>query len=378
MAAHARLLRRAGHDVRVIAGRGAAEIVPEANSRHPEVEAVARRLAAGEAAPGPFERLRARLCTGLGPLVADRDLVIAHNVLTMPFNLPLAAALGALGRPVLAWTHDLAWVNPLYAGYRRDGWPWSMLHEPLPRTTYVAISRARRREVCATLGLPPRLVPVVGNGVDPAAVWGVGSKTHRLAARGGFAGADPLVLVPVRITRRKRLELALQAADLLRVGRPGLRLVVTGPLGPHSADGRAYWNELAGLRDRLRLAGVVCFLHELAAPGGDHPVGDRAVMDLYRMADAVLLPSESEGFGLPVLEAALSRAPLVCANLPVLREAGAGAFTFPSDAEPEEVATALDRALRSRPAREKLAAARRYSWSSVLARIERVIEVAVG
>jgi hypothetical protein len=38
MATHARLLREAGHDVRVIAGRGDAELVPEADSRHPEVE----------------------------------------------------------------------------------------------------------------------------------------------------------------------------------------------------------------------------------------------------------------------------------------------------------------------------------------------------
>ena len=76
-------------------------------------------------------------------------------------------------------------------------------------------------------------------------------------------------------------------------------------------------------RSRLGLDGVVSFLHELAGPDGEHPVDDRTMAELYRMADLVLLPSESEGFGLPVLEAGLIRAPLVCADIPVLREVAA-------------------------------------------------------
>jgi glycosyltransferase involved in cell wall biosynthesis len=377
LAAHARLLREAGHDVRVVAGRGEAELVPELDSRHPGVEQIAHRLAEGDAVPAEFAALRVRIGEQLRPLVADRDVVVAHNVMTMPFNLPLSAALSELGRPLLAWTHDLAWTNPRYADYRRPGWPWSIMCEAQRGTRYVAISRVRQREIVATLGLRVRDVPVVPNGVDALAFWGLSPQTVALVERAGLEGADPFILVPVRITRRKRLELALEAAARLAPIHPGLRLVVSGPLGPHAADNLDYARGLRHLRTRLGLDEVVTFLHELAGPGGEHPVDDRAIAELYRMADLVLLPSESEGFGLPVLEAALSRAPLVCADLAVLREAAGGdAWTFPVGGGAEAAAQAAARALASRPARFRRRVSKRYGWPAVLKRMEAVIEVA--
>ena len=378
LGAHARLLRRAGHDVRVIAGRGDAVVVPEVDSRHPDVEEVAGLLAKGRPAEAQFAALRSRLTEKLRPLLRDRDVVIAHNVLTMPFNLPLAAALGDLSLPVIAWTHDLAWVNPRYADFHREGWPWEILCRPQPGTTYVSISRTRRREIVEVMGLPGRSVPVVPNGIDAETLWSLSRATLQLAERGGFRHANPLVLVPVRVTRRKRIETALEAAPRLLDSHPGLRLVVSGPLGPHAADNRVYWSELDALRSALGLEGVVTFLHELAAPGGEHPVDDRSMADLYRMADAVLLPSESEGFGLPLLEAALARAPLVCADIPVLREPATGPFTFRPGAGPQAVAEALRRALGSRGARAKRAVVGGYSWERVVQLIERVVGSAVG
>jgi glycosyltransferase involved in cell wall biosynthesis len=379
VATQARLLSEAGHDVRAIAGRGDAELVPEIDSRHPAVERVTGCLAGGDPATDAFEALRARITSLLGPLLADREVVLAHNVLTMPFNLPLAAALGDLGLPVVAWTHDVAWVNPRYAAYHRPGWPWSILHEPQPGARYVAISQVRQGEIATTLGLRPADVAVIPNGVDPAGFWGLGPTIRELARRAGLEGAAPLVLVPVRITRRKRLELAVEAAALLRSRHPGLRLVVSGPLGPHASDNLAYAAELRQLRARLGLDGVVTFLTDLAAHGGEHPVDDRAIAELYRMADLVLLPSESEGFGLPVLEAALSRAPLVHADIPVLREIAAGdAWTFPAGSGSEAVAHAAEQALASRPARLRRRALLGYGWPSVLERMERVLEASRG
>jgi glycosyltransferase involved in cell wall biosynthesis len=314
----------------------------------------------------------------LRPLLAGRT-PIAHNVMTMPFNLPLAAALLDLERPFVAWAHDLAWINPRYAEYQRPGWPWSLLHEAQPRVRYVAISGLRQRELTGIMGLPRDAVPVVPNGVDPLTFWGLGPAARELAARAGLDGADPLVLVPVRITRRKRIELALEAAGCLLPRYPGLRLVVSGPLGPHSVDNVAYAEELMRQRSSLRLDGVVTFLFEFAGPGGEHPVDDRTIAELYRLADLVLLPSESEGFGLPVLEAGLSRAPLVCADIPVLREvSGGAAWMFPPGSGGEAVAGAATRALGSRAARLRRRTLTGYGWPAVMERIEDVIEATNG
>ncbi len=375
MAAQAGLLRKAGHDVRVIAGRGKADLVAEVDSRHPDVERLTGLLAGGDAAEQLFESLRRRLCGQLGPILADRDVVIAHNILTMPFNLPLAAALCELGRPVVAWTHDLAWINPRYQAFRRPQWPWSILARPQPGVRYVAISRTRQGEIARVMPLPRRDVPVVPNGVDSSSIWGLSRHTRALSRRARLDGADPLILVPVRITRRKRLELAVEAAGVLRGAYPRLKLVVSGPLGPHDQGNRQYLDELRQQRSDLRLDDTVTFLCEFPGPRGEHPVDVRTVAELYRMADLVLLTSESEGFGLPVLEAALSRAPFVGPDIPVLREIAAGnGWTFPAGSDAQAIADVVSRAMDRKPARLRRRALREYSWPSVMERLEQVIE----
>jgi glycosyltransferase involved in cell wall biosynthesis len=378
MGAQAEQLRTAGYDVRLLAGRGAAEILPELDSRHPEVERVTRALARDEAASG-FDDLRCRLRERLRVVLEDRQLLIVHNVLTMPFNLPLVAALIDLDRPLLAWTHDVAWTNEQYAAYRRPRWPYELIGRPQPRVTYVTISRLRQRELAALFEMPVAQVPVVPNAVDANAFAGLGPRACGLLERAGALQADPLLLVPVRVTPRKRLELALEAAAELRARTPRLRVVVTGPLGPHNPDNRAYAERLLERRAELGLEQVVRFLFELAAPEGPHPVTAEDVAQLYRISDAVLLPSDSEGFGLPLVEAALARVPVVCAELPVFREvAGGGLYTFPVAAGGAQVAAQVMRALNQRGTRQRRRALQRYSWPAVLERTERVIGRAVG
>jgi glycosyltransferase involved in cell wall biosynthesis len=124
---------------------------------------------------------------------------------------------------------------------------------------------------------------------------------------------------------------------------------------------------------------VVSFLADLAHPGDGHPVDDRTIAELYRLADLVLLPSESEGFGLPVLEAALARTPLVCADIPVLREiAGRDAWTFPAGGDGQAVARAAARALASRPARLRRRVRLGYGWPAVIERTRHVLEATRG
>lgn len=363
----ARWLRRLGHDVRIVTGRGDGTVIPLADSRHPRVEAVARALAAGEDVAAEFEAVTDELATALAPHLADRDAVIAHNILTMPFNLPLAGALMRGGSPLVAWTHDLAWINPRYRPYQRPGPLLEILHTAQPGVRYVAISGVRQDEIVRTLGLSAAEVPVVPNGIDAEGFLGIGEETRALLRRVGVTAGRPLLLVPVRITQRKRLELAVEAAGLLRHRHPGLQVVVTGPLGPHDRANVAYAERLQALRDRLGLGGAVHFLFEAAPAGQPHPVGAQMVSELYRLADLVLLPSESEGFGLPVLEAALSRAPIVTSDLAVLREVagGEGLVTF-AGGDARAVAAAIERGLSTETARLRERVLSRHDWPAVI------------
>jgi glycosyltransferase involved in cell wall biosynthesis len=86
----------------------------------------------------------------------------------------------------------------------------------------------------------------------------------------------------------------------------------------------------------------------------------------FRRASAVLLPSLSEGFGLPVIEALACGAPVVVSDIPPLREIGGAGVVVcaPSDLDAWRKAV-LDVMNGGGPARaERLETARRYSWSS--------------
>jgi glycosyltransferase involved in cell wall biosynthesis len=140
-------------------------------------------------------------------------------------------------------------------------------------------------------------------------------------------------------------------------------LVVTGPPGRHNAANARYLLELSSLAEET--PGV----HLLYALGMKAPY--RVIADLYALADALVLPSQSEGFGIPLLEAALHRLPIVCSDLPTLRALAGDAATYvPADASGEVIAEAIERSL-GEPGPRFRSRVRAMAWSRVLA--ERVV-----
>ena len=372
MEEHRRLLSEHGYRVKVIAARGEAELVPLVDSRHRDVERLYLGLARGENCDSLFNELRARIGEALRPHLAGVDLVVAHNVMTMPFNLPLAAALPHLGPRLIAWTHAVAWVNPRYRAYHRDGAPYDLLHKPAS-AQYVAISTQRQAEIANAYGIESEVVP---DGIDSARLLRLRPSTVDLLRRAGVWDANPLVLVPFRITRRKRLEDALEVAARLAPSRPGLKWVVSGPLGPHQADNVDYANRLAEQRRRLGLEATFAFLHEQGQPGR-HPVDDEMMAELYSLAGAVFLPSESEGFGLPVAEAGLHRVPVVATDLAVFREVAGDLIRRYPVGDVEAAAAALSAALQGSEAALQARVRGGYTWSALFPKIEAVISRAL-
>jgi glycosyltransferase involved in cell wall biosynthesis len=285
--------------------------------------------------------------------------------MTMRFNPALTAAIENLSSPIIAWTHDFKFGDRTPAAAGREN------------ITYVAISRTRQRELANALELPRRRVWYVPNGVGRFDQSGIGAQTLELLEGAGIADADPLLLVPQRVTPRKRIELVIDAAHELAQDFPQLGIVVTGPPDPHQPWVAQYADGLLERRQRLGLDAVVRFLFESCPEGDEYPVGPREVADLYRVSDVALMSSDSEGFGLPILETALSRLPLVCADIPVLREIGGRSlYTFPTNAGPSELAHAIRRALRSSAVRRRRNVLRKYGWPGVIEKTERVFAAA--
>jgi glycosyltransferase involved in cell wall biosynthesis len=368
MGVHAAALRDAGALVTIVAGRGGlsprgvrvARIV-EADSRAALPVRVREALARGEH-PREYDALVARLVRKLRPYVAKADRVVAHNILTMPLNLALTAALARLAAEhpgkVIAWTHDIAHFDPRYDAFKRPGEPWDLIARALPGVRYVTVSQERADQFAELTGLARNEISVVTNGVDVPEVLGLSASGKRLAERLGLFDADPLLLLPVRLTRRKRIEAAIDATAVLRERGCNAKLVVTGRTGPHDYRNRAYLRELA---DRAaKVEGV-----KLLAAMGIRVDYDQ-VVDLYALADVLVFPSESEGFGIPMLEAGLHRMPIVCSDIPALRETGGDDPIYvPADASPAVIADGVMRALRS-PVMRMRARALAHAWPKVL------------
>lgn len=156
----------------------------------------------------------------------------------------------------------------------------------------------------------PSEAPTGGAGGGPA-LGASGAGEHGPVVLGLEPGSYLLFVGTVE--PRKGIDVLLAAhAALRREGHPDLRLVVAGPPG---------WGETPPLDG----PGVV-------APGR---VDERTLDALYRGAVAVVLPSRSEGFGLPALEAMARGRPVVASNAGALPEVvgDAGLLVAPGGAD---------------------------------------------
>ncbi len=381
IAHHARLLAGAGYGVTVIAGRGApfdervaVEIIPELDSRHPDVLAVKAQLDAGRVSDD-FQRLTETIQQALRRALAGSEVCITHNAFTLHKNLPLTAALHRLitggdeRRGWIAWHHDFAWLRPQYQNELHPGYPWDLLRQPWPGVVQVTVSQPQREELAGLYGLPEDAIHVVTPGVDPAAFFRLTPAARWLAETFDLWAEGPVLLLPARITRRKNVELAIRIVGALSAQGVPARLIITGPPGPHNPANVAYLQSLRALRRELGIEERVIFLYECRDRAGQPlEVSDEVMADLYQISDALLFPSRQEGFGIPMLEAGLARLPIFCADIPPFRVTGQGtAHFFGLDEEPAAIARRMAAVLtgeRTLVMRRRVAA--HYTWQSVL------------
>jgi mannosylglucosylglycerate synthase len=377
IAHHARMISADGHEVRLIAGRGEAingqialTILPLADSRHERVIQMKENLDRGRVTT-EFESLRDELVNELQTALSGVDVLIAHNVCSLNKNLALTAALHQLHAArklprLILWHHDLAWTTPRYLPELHEGYPWDLLRTDWGKTTHVVVSELRRAELAALMKLDPASVPIIPNGVEIELFYKLEALTQSLLGRTSLLDAAPILLLPVRVTPRKNIELALHTIAELKGQFPRAALVVTGPLGPHNGNNIKYFEMLIGLRKQLGLEGSVHFLAELHE--GFLP--DEVIADFFRVADALFFPSREEGFGIPLIEAAFSHLPAFCADIPPLRKLGLNdAAFFSPDEDPARVAEMIAGYFQtSMPARFAMRARASFRWEAIYRR----------
>lgn len=375
---HSRLLSQAGYQVDVISGKGeqfnqeiAVHLIPEIGSRHKSISEINQRLSRGEI-PDEFINLRDMLYQELSKIIKTTQVLIVHNALTLHKNLALTAALKLIADEkntnMVAWCHDFAWQDSLYTPDLHPGYPWELLRTPWSGVQYVTVSDHRRNRLAKLLNLPKSDIKFIPPGVDAYEFLGLSTFSRKLIEKLKLLEAEPLILLPARITRRKNIEFAIRVIALLKRDYPMIKLIVTGPPGPHNPQNISYLNSLKSLRKELDVETNVEFLYEASDDDDVLIIPDDVISDFFRIADILLFPSKREGFGIPVLEAGLVRMPVFASDIAPVHESSADtAYLFDPKGAPDSVSDKIasfiesDRAYKLR--RNVLS---KFTWESIL------------
>ena len=179
-------------------------------------------------------------------------------------------------------------------------------------------SAATRDGLLAHQLVPPTRTLVVANGVHPSCSPKPNPTADAMASELLGTSDDCFDLLHVGSTiPRKRIDTLLRVFSIVQAAFPSARLIRVGD---------KFTSDQSKLVDELALRESVLVLPQL----------DRDVLAaVYRRATLVLLPSEREGFGLPVVEGMACGSPVVASDLPVLREVGGDAAEYSPVADVE-------------------------------------------
>ncbi|MGW0516396.1 glycosyltransferase family 4 protein [Crossiella sp. NPDC003009] len=238
----------------------------------------------------------AMIRTGLALLRDWRPQVVhAHDWLVAHAAIALAEAADA---PLVATIHATE------AG-RHSGWLSHTLNQQVHSVEWwlanssdglITCSAAMRDEAAHLFEVESELITVLHNGIEPRR-WRV-DQAEVAAARARHApDGAPLLLFFGRLEWEKGVQDLLAALPRIRRSHPGARLVVAGK-GIHEPH-------LVEAARKLRIRRAVDFVGHLS---------DRDLSALLPAADAVILPSRYEPFGIVALEAAAAGAPLVAST----------------------------------------------------------------
>lgn len=216
----------------------------------------------------------------------------------------------------------------------------------------LAVSGQTRSELLTMYGLEPERVDVIGNGVDYQKFSG-----RRAAAN---PSSTKRILVVSRLEPRKNVKEAIEAVAELPRGTCQLEIVGDG-------------SERAALVELSKSVGAEDVVHFLGR------VSEAALPDVYGGSEIFLTTSNSEGFGLSLLEAMSSGCACVVSNLPTHRalvKQGVSGLIYGNRAE---LISCLSGLLSSSERSERLGEAARqvasgHTWEMVGERVARIYE----
>lgn len=252
----------------------------------------------------------------------------------------LPAGLRAKGIKSVLSVHDLIFMRfpHLYKAIDRKIYEKKLRSACKSADLIVAISDQTRSDLSLYLGIDPSKIKVIFQSCDPL-FWQSHEKIYSLVKQ-QYALPDRFCLFVGTLEERKNPIMVAQAClqlniPLILVGRPKL-------------DWQEYYQSLSDEERQLIISLQVEDNAHLAA--------------IYQLSTVFVYPSIFEGFGIPILEAMLSKTAIVSANNSALKEvAGPGSILI-DKISPESIAKAIARFWKDEEKR-KNALARNYTFA---------------
>jgi glycosyltransferase involved in cell wall biosynthesis len=189
---------------------------------------------------------------------------------------------------------------------------WNLKEALAVRTAFslFTVSEASRSVLSRRLGILPQRLALVGEAADPTFYQRSDEEVTAAYSAVGVERSDPLVVYAAGINPHKNIGTLVRAFAALRTtDGSDAKLVIAGAL-----EDDTYLTAATALRRQIRACGAE---DRIRLPGF---VSDDVLASLYSGAAAAVVPSLSEGFGLPAVEAAACGAPVLLSELPAHRE----------------------------------------------------------
>lgn len=273
------------------------------------------------------------------------------------------------GRPFVVTVHDL--IHLLFPEFVGSRLKWLAGREMLGRAVggarlVLTVSEATRSDIVEHLGVDPGKIVVTPNAVADS--FNPVSKTELERLRAALDLPERFVLTAGINKPHKNLPFLIEAfSRWARRSGSGVSLVICGIRGRDAAE----LSRFAAERDAARFVRFVPYVEHGHMPA------------VYQCADALVLPSLYEGFGIPVIEAQRLGVPVIASSAGSVPEvAGDGAVLFDPRSE-AELAARLDEVFSSAALRVALVEAgrrneKRFRWEDSARRTLQAYHEAFG
>jgi glycosyltransferase involved in cell wall biosynthesis len=232
--------------------------------------------------------------------------------------------------------------GPYYTNWRNHLWRrvyyqaalWALERPTVRRAKHIIMSSlATQREYQDHYGVNPERTTLVYLGIDLHRFESLPTRTEA-RQRLGFSAELPILLYIGFSTPRKGVEYLARALPLMQTPA---QLLMVGKWEAHYPE--RFLKALGEARSRVHMVGYV---------------PDEELLDYFAAADAFVLPTLLEGFGIPLVEAMAAGLPLVTTSGGSAGEVAGEAGLVVPPGDSQELAAALDRVLTEPDLRRQL------------------------